>query len=362
MRDRVPLYPGRVKLVSVSGQENVYDMTRADQPTQQGDPLNKATLLKDATAALFGLGTDAVPDDVLAYVGKYAQHWWRKRKIVASWEVEKTLVSVNNDNRNGYNVTGLNSSTASKLLTVKYSSELDIAEDGEITDLKNPISTVDISINNFLTAGTVLLGKYVRSVFYSGNQDKITENELYYIPPNATLKTNNGTVNKYTYASEMAREDTFKTISVKGDWEYIQSSSRSAYPDSGEQDGYEYQYLGIPFDNAASPHVKSATGSYVGTGKYGSSNKNNAYIGFIPKFFLVYSTYNYPELGVFKCEAMTEVDKGSMFMDVSSSNSISENSARFITDSGGGIRWWSSSNAERQFNRSGQTYYYFALG
>lgn len=65
MKDRVPLYPGRVKLTPVSGQSNVYDMVRADQPTQAGDPLNKATLLKDATAALFGLGTDAVPDDVL---------------------------------------------------------------------------------------------------------------------------------------------------------------------------------------------------------------------------------------------------------------------------------------------------------
>lgn len=72
MKDRLPLYPGRVKLVPVSGQENVYDMTRADQPTQEGDPLNKATLLADATAALFGLGTDAVPDDVLALLSKAA--------------------------------------------------------------------------------------------------------------------------------------------------------------------------------------------------------------------------------------------------------------------------------------------------
>src|SRR5699024_6770472 len=72
MKDRLPLYPGRVKLVPVAGQENVYDMTRADQPTQQGDPLNKATLLKDATAALFGLGTDAVPDDVLGLLSKAA--------------------------------------------------------------------------------------------------------------------------------------------------------------------------------------------------------------------------------------------------------------------------------------------------
>lgn len=68
MQDRVSLYPGRVKLEPVAGQANLYDLTRADQPTQEGTPLNKATLLKDTTAARLGLGTSAVPDDVLARV------------------------------------------------------------------------------------------------------------------------------------------------------------------------------------------------------------------------------------------------------------------------------------------------------
>ena len=49
MQDRVPLYPGRVKLTPVSGQENTYDMVRADQPTQEGMKLSKATLF-DAAA------------------------------------------------------------------------------------------------------------------------------------------------------------------------------------------------------------------------------------------------------------------------------------------------------------------------
>ena len=66
MQDRVSLYPGRVKLIPVTGQENTYDMVRADSPTQEGTPLNKDSLLKVATAALYGLGADAVPDDVLA--------------------------------------------------------------------------------------------------------------------------------------------------------------------------------------------------------------------------------------------------------------------------------------------------------
>ena len=64
MQDRVSLYPGRVTLTPVQGQENTFDMVRADQPTQEGTSLNKASLLKDQTAALYGLGNDAVPDDV----------------------------------------------------------------------------------------------------------------------------------------------------------------------------------------------------------------------------------------------------------------------------------------------------------
>lgn len=69
MLDRVPTYPGRVQLVPVTGQPNVYDMTMADDPTEPGTALNKANLLKDATAALFGLTGAAVPDDVLAAIG-----------------------------------------------------------------------------------------------------------------------------------------------------------------------------------------------------------------------------------------------------------------------------------------------------
>ena len=70
MQDRVPLYPGRVTLTPVAGQANTYDMARADQPTQEGTPLNKATLLKDATAAKFGKDTSAVPDEVLDVLSK----------------------------------------------------------------------------------------------------------------------------------------------------------------------------------------------------------------------------------------------------------------------------------------------------
>ena len=65
MQDRVPVNPGRVLITPENGGAAYYaTMTRADNPTQEGTPLNKNTLLKDTTAALFGLDASAVPDDV----------------------------------------------------------------------------------------------------------------------------------------------------------------------------------------------------------------------------------------------------------------------------------------------------------
>ena len=63
MTDRQPTYPGRVKLIPVEGQKDVYDMERADEPVVVGTPLNKGTLLADLTCAVLGLPTTAVPND-----------------------------------------------------------------------------------------------------------------------------------------------------------------------------------------------------------------------------------------------------------------------------------------------------------
>ena len=70
MQDREPTYPGRVTLTPVYGLANTYDMERADRPLQEGTPLNKENLLKDATAALFGKTNAAVPDDILNLLSK----------------------------------------------------------------------------------------------------------------------------------------------------------------------------------------------------------------------------------------------------------------------------------------------------
>lgn len=50
MKDRIPKYPGRVRLTPVQGQTDTFDLVRADEPLEPGTPLNKANLLTDATA------------------------------------------------------------------------------------------------------------------------------------------------------------------------------------------------------------------------------------------------------------------------------------------------------------------------
>lgn len=42
--DRVPTHPGRIKLTPVEGQTDLFDVARADDPTVEGTPLDKATL------------------------------------------------------------------------------------------------------------------------------------------------------------------------------------------------------------------------------------------------------------------------------------------------------------------------------
>ena len=62
MRNRIPTFPNRIKLKAIEGQTDTYDMERADEPVEEGTPLNVATLFSDEAANIWGL-TDATPND-----------------------------------------------------------------------------------------------------------------------------------------------------------------------------------------------------------------------------------------------------------------------------------------------------------
>lgn len=85
----MPKYPGRVTLTPVAGQENTFDMAMADEPTIDGTPLNKATLLQDATASALGLTSSAVPNDAFGILASAKDDVANlKTNIVKKLEIE----------------------------------------------------------------------------------------------------------------------------------------------------------------------------------------------------------------------------------------------------------------------------------
>lgn len=342
MQDRIPLYPGRVKMTPVAGQTNTYDMVRADDPTQAGTPLNKATLLKDATAALYGLGTGAVPDDVLAEIGKYEQYWWRRRDL-GHYVLQETSISAPRPIYMSY----------SSVVTYTYGSSVTINQtDGTVT-IDNPQTLTtqgapDASIFDPLIGSYYMCDKPMRHP--NTGQEIMLANTLYFIPDGTTI-TNNG--EDYYLATAAMKISTEKT--APGDWEYLQSSTRSAYPDSGTQDGYEYEYLGIPFDNAVTA-PKIETGSYVGTGTYGASNPNTLTFGFVPRLVMVSPT----------ASGFADNSLSKPFLWFEGITSVLDKAYGYnnnVTRDGNTISWYTGASYPlNQFNISGTIYYYIAIG
>lgn len=104
------------------------------------------------------------------------------------------------------------------------------------------------------------------------------------------------------------------------------------------------------------------TGSYVGTGTYGSDNKNSLTFGGVPKMLVVsagasriYSSSRTNTLMII-LYGMTGLVMTSM--DSSGTNNMTLVN---ISQSGSNISWYGSDTAEGQLNKSGTTYYYVAL-
>lgn len=192
--------------------------------SQQPTFLNKAALLKDATAALFGLDASAVPDDVLAYLGKYSQHWWRRKAA------QNTIIEGNA----GLEIIGVGKFSYS----IIYSSTIDVDWDNLTIALGSGEKYLTISDSNFFQYETLLAplsGMYVkidgviyRYLGYEYDADYDGDgNEGLYI----SLKT-------------------LTPVNTLGDWMYVRSNNKDDYPEDGTSGDFYYQYLGVPFDNA----------------------------------------------------------------------------------------------------------------
>lgn len=339
-------YPQRYQLVKVAGTEDIFDLIPAPgEVSAEGTLINKATLWKDTTAALFGLGVNSVPDDGFAYLGKYAQYWWRRRtsakKIYSA--TEKTPSST----------LSIASASFSTSVTVTYDSTYNISQENGAISFPNPKSTTILEstassaanqFNSIVGTNYFKSGPFFARLIKTISASDLTEDRgLWKLATSAFV----------LISTEL-------TVVPAGPWEYVQSSDRSAYPDSGEQDGYEYEYLGIPFDNAVgAPKIEK--GSYVGTGTHGAGTPNSITLSIVPVIVVITKNGVSP-VGIIYCRSLkTEFTAYGYFATLNRSLETGDNF--FAKLSGKTVFWYLTGGAENsQLNKAGETYNYFAIG
>ena len=250
MLDRVSTKPGRVLISPEDGKAAFYaTMARADEPTQEGNPLNKATLLSDATAAMFGFGQEAVPDNVLAFLGKYAQHmWFRKASLSRLVQVAEEPVQIV-----AYDSTSAGGNTKRTIFN------------------SIRVNTNGVACVNPATSLTVSYNYYDDILEWKGHYVQV-DGSVYFVGDNATATRDKGGKGYRTLWS--LNLVTIKDMPAEEVSTYLFSPDENAYPHSGEADGYDYYYIGKPLDQTIKEPLRFVRGYYTGTGVYGTANPN----------------------------------------------------------------------------------------
>lgn len=241
---------------------------------------NYANTLKPATAAMFGLSKTAVPDEVLAWLGKYAEHWWAKRDvgyIVNRSKLSKSVKVV------GYGGSGLDL-LISKDITVNPTT-------GEVS-LANPTTYHIDPFTKYSGGITAAQGLAAKSPCYLKNA--IGEPESVFFLPSGS--TGGDTANRTVYWSgdeehvvlnEHANILPLRVSPVRknGTYSYIQTLTQNAYQ-NGIQGVTEYRYMGRPFVNLPTTS-RVSFGKYIGTGQYGPDHPNQLYFDFWPIIVII---------------------------------------------------------------------------
>ena len=205
MKDRKAQYPGRYRISKVTN--GVYDLERADEPIEEGTPLNAVNLLSDATAEKLGLTSDATVNDA---INKLADGGSSGDSLSG----EEVLLNTNKVRiRSGgtFNGARLNFGDREEVY-------LEETEDGTLTihsENKINLSSKAVAINdNYIESGTwtpdspfvafsTAVGRYIRigdnvvvSWYAVGNCERGTEfmliTGLPYTPDNYTAKWYSG--------------------------------------------------------------------------------------------------------------------------------------------------------------------------
>lgn len=338
MKDRIPtkiLSNGALRygVYDDSGNLLRYEYIRpADEPTQEGDPLCKETLLPDDVATALGLTGNPQVKDALEVINDgfvdTRKYWWEKYSLQMIYEASIGSYTSRNV---GWSLSGDPAMTLYTGYTINQST-------GAIT----PTGGTTVTI----ASGTGLSNYYCYPYLSDGS---LTQETVLYkcsgaasIPSTATFR-----------ACQCAPVTAVQT-GIKGTYaDNVSSYSVDTYPANGAQGDYWYVSLG------QSPLLgtRIATGLYTGTGTYGSSNKNSLAFNFVPKLIIIAS------IGGILGGPVVMVNPSTIASALLLNNySSEEQNLITVTWSNKTVSWYSSSNYNNQRNARGQTYYYIAIG
>lgn len=205
----------------------------------------KAETLTDATKAQFGMGASAVPNDVLAYLSKYSQHWWKRQArqdIPAKYELSER------DNSERYFQMWPDNSLRR---TIYASTTIEVNADGTVNFTG---VTFEENIWKGSYSASELQAK-LRGKFVWGNTTKetavnIDPSEIFFMYADADLTIRAGDYGWGVHVTGSSTVSTDPAKTERSEPDFVQSVNENAYPKTGVSDGYEYEYMGIPLDNA----------------------------------------------------------------------------------------------------------------
>ena len=317
----------------------------------------KQQILTSATAALYGLGASAVPDEVLELLSRFQSglgndYIWKKyhttfdlgpaqagiTKRVARYYPSQSIYC------------GIRYATSAEDLFNGNYKQISASKAGSARQLATNINNSDIRGKYFYTYDEET-GEHVK------NDSNFTGNIcLYPLDADASVSdSTNGFIKLSSSRSQYPMAGYVPT-----DVSYVNSPNASAYPPS-VNDGYEYALLG-QFGATA----QFETGYYLGTGTYGSDNPCSITLSFTPKFVVIAGIWG---IGFYLIGSSTMwvIVYSSSYSDIrtdvsSLPASAADNTIQWYTSSRITTSGKTSDSAQFQLNESGIAYKYVAFG
>lgn len=290
--------------------------------------------------------------DHLSRVDKYNEYWWSLLHGSSyMYYTEGRTLNTSTTRVADKNGTG----------TVQWAESISIDQSAGTVSLVDPQTMTFSSHDNKATNAKnleALRGKYI-SNFYIGSDTYPSSDSVAFVPSDASYYAAEEYSGYSSFTANSCHLITADVVNVAaGEITYEHSTDRNAYPDSGTKNGVTYTYLGIPFENAiTAPEI--TTGSYTGTGKYGSSNPNCLTFDFEPKAVLVIKSEPTNTTGTY---SIMWVYNSPYMGPGGHTHTTSDYEANTASLSGTTLSWYNSESPDSQANLSGKTYCYFAIG